>query len=49
MILIVEITNDLSSPVICFDDLVGNVNTNGGDITYKPDDNAGAAGTMFDW
>ena len=49
VILIVEITNDLSSPVICFDDLVGNVNTNGGDITYKPDDNAGAAGTMFDW
>lgn len=49
VILIKEITNDLASPVIAFDDLVGNVTTNGGDITYRPDDNGGSSGTMFDW
>jgi hypothetical protein len=47
VILVVEITNDLSSPVFCFDELVGNVNTNGGDLTYDPNDTTN--GKMFDW
>jgi hypothetical protein len=30
-----------------FDELVGNVNTNGGDLTYDPNDTTN--GKMFDW
>lgn len=47
--LIVEITNDAASPAICYDELLSNVTTNGGDITYKPDNNGGGNGAMFDW
>lgn len=47
--LIVEITNDAASPVICWDELLGDVTTNGGDLTYKPDNNGGGNGAMFDW
>ena len=42
-----EVTSDVLSPVFCFDDLVGNVNTNGGDLTYDPNDSSG--GKMMDW
>ncbi len=34
--LIKEITNDAASPVIAYDELTGNVATNGGNITYQP-------------
>jgi len=47
VILIDEITNDLTTPIFVFDDLVGNVNTNGGDLTYDPNDLTG--GKMMDW
>jgi hypothetical protein len=47
VILVDEITSDLLSPIFCFDDLVGNVNTNGGDLTYDPNDVTDDK--MFDW
>lgn len=47
--LIVEITNDAASPAVCWDELLGDVTTNGGDLTYKPDNNGGGNGAMFDW
>jgi hypothetical protein len=47
VILVDEITSDLLSPIFCFDDLVGNVNTNGGDLTYDPNDTTDDK--MFDW
>ncbi len=40
-------TLDTATPVFCFDDLVGNVNTNSGDLTYDPNDASG--GKMLDW
>jgi len=47
VVLCVEDTGDTTSPVFCFDELVGNVNTNGGDLTYDPSDTTD--GTQFDW
>ena len=47
VILIDEITDDLTTPIFCFDELVGNVNTNGGDLTYDPNDTTDDK--MFDW
>jgi hypothetical protein len=47
VILVNEVTNDTLSPVICFDELVGNVTTNGGDLTYNPNDIANDK--MLDW
>ena len=47
VILVNEVTSDLLSPVICFDELVGNVTTNGGDLTYNPNDIADDK--MLDW
>jgi hypothetical protein len=38
---------DAATPIFCFDDLVGNVTTNGGDLTYDPNDTTN--GKMFDW
>jgi hypothetical protein len=40
-------TMDTTTPIFCFDDLVGNVTTNGGDLTYDPNDTTN--GKMFDW
>ncbi len=36
VVLIKEITNDAASPVIAYDELTGDVATNGGNITYQP-------------
>lgn len=47
--LIVEITNDAASPAVCWDELLGDVTTNGGNVTYKPSNNGVGSGAMFDW
>lgn len=47
--LIVEVTNDGLSPAVCWDELLSDVTTNGGDLVYKPDNNGGGNGAMFDW